>query len=286
MSELEPELETTPIEPDVVAIPQELAVLPLARHRRLPGVDDAARDRPGALDQARRRRRRRRPDARAAGHARPGQRATRVQGPLRGRDRGRDPQDDPRPRRDAARPRAGPPPDPARGARAGRALSRRALRRGAGRARGDARGRGVDPQRAGAVRAHHRARPVPARGAGARCRERRRPERALPPRRVDAATEDRGEAGAARGRERRAAAPARLAHPEPRARGLRARDADPVAGPVGDGEGAARVLPAPADEGDPGRARRERPGARRGRGASRAAAVDRAPGGRAQGGGA
>ena len=41
--------------------------------------------------------------------------------------------------------------------------------------------------------------------------------------------------------------------PQPRARGVRARNEDPVTGAVGDGEGPARVLPAPADEGDPGR---------------------------------
>ena len=40
---------------------------------------------------------------------------------------------------------------------------------------------------------------------------------------------------------------------------------NPVAGPVGDGEGPARVLPAPADEGDPGGARRGRRDAGRGR---------------------
>ena len=37
--------------------------------------------------------------------------------------------------------------------------------------------------------------------------------------------------------------------PQPRAGGLRARFQDPVAGPVGDGEGPARVLPAPAARG-------------------------------------
>ena len=43
--------------------------------------------------------------------------------------------------------------------------------------------------------ADHRGRPVPARGAPDRGRERRRPERALAPRRLDDAPEDRGEAG-------------------------------------------------------------------------------------------
>ena len=67
---------------------------------------------------------------------------------------------------------------------------------------------------------------------------------------------------------RRAAAAGDGGDPEPRARGVRARLEDPVAGRVRDGEDAARVLPAPADEGDPGRARRERPRAGRARGAA------------------
>ena len=54
--------------------------------------------------------------------------------------------------------------------------------------------------------------------------------------------------------------------------GLRARHQDPVAGRVRDGEDAARVRPAPAAEGDPGRARRGRRGAGGGR---RAADADR-----------
>ena len=61
-----------------------------------------------------------------------------------------------------------------------------------------------------------------------------------------------------------------LRHPEPRARGGRARHEDPVAGSVGDGEGPARVLPAPAAEGDPGRARRGRRAAGRAGRAARA----------------
>ena len=73
------------------------------------------------------------------------------------------------------------------------------------------------------------------------------------PRRVDAPAEDGREAAAARARRRRAAAARGVADPQPRARGVRARDEDPVAGPVGAREGPARVLPAPAAEGDPGR---------------------------------
>ena len=58
--------------------------------------------------------------------------------------------------------------------------------------------RGTDAQRAGALRADHRPRPVSAGGAPARRGERRRSERALPSRRVDAAPEDRREAAAPR----------------------------------------------------------------------------------------
>ena len=57
--------------------------------------------------------------------------------------------------------------------------------------------------------------------------------------------------------------------PQPRARSDRARLEDPVAGPVRDGEGPARVLPPPAAEGDPGGARRGRRGAGRGQRAAR-----------------
>ena len=62
-----------------------------------------------------------------------------------------------------------------------------------------------------------------------------------------------------------AAAARGLEDPQPRARGRRARDEDPVAGAVGAEQGAARVLPPPAAEGDPGGARRGRPRAGRGR---------------------
>ncbi len=119
---------------------------------------------------------------------------------------------------------------------------------------------------------HHRPRAVPARGAAARGGERRRPERARPPGRLDDADDpDRGAPADPRDGRRRAAAAADLGDPEPRARGVRARLEDPVAGPVGDGEGPARVLPAPAAQGDPGRARRGRPRAGRGERAARAA---------------
>ena len=76
-------------------------------------------------------------------------------------------------------------------------------------------------------------------------------------------------------------APARdLEDPEPRARGLRTGDENPVAGPVRDGEGPARVLPPPAAEGDPGRARRRRCRAGRDQRAARAPRRAAAAGGR------
>ena len=127
-------------------------------------------------------------------------------------------------------------------------------------------------QRAGPVRAHHRPRAVPARGAAARRGEHRRPERARAPRRLDDAHDpDRGAPEDPRDGRRRAAAAHDLGDPHPRAGGVRARLEDPVAGAVRDGEGPARVLPAPAAQGDPGRARRGGPRAGRGRRAARAA---------------
>ena len=79
--------------------------------------------------------------------------------------------------------------------------------------RGARRGRGVgrSSTRAAAQRAAHvlgdrRAGPLPAGGAAARGRQRRRPGRAVAPDRRRAAPEDRGEAGAARGARRRAGA--------------------------------------------------------------------------------
>ena len=116
-----------------------------------------------------------------------------------------------------------------------------------------------------------RARPLPPRGAAARRRERRRSERALQSRRVDAAVEDGGEAAPARAHRRRGAPARGLGDPEPRARGVRARLQDPVPGSGGDGEGPAGVLPAPAAEGDPGRAGRGGRGRGRGQRAALAA---------------
>ena len=83
---------------------------------------------------------------------------------------------------------------------------------------------------------------------------------------LDDAAPDCREAGAARGGERRGAPPPPVGDPEPRARVLRARREDPVAGAVRDGDVPARVLPPPAAQGDPGgaRRRRRRPGRARG----------------------
>ena len=64
-----------------------------------------------------------------------------------------------------------------------------------GRRRGVEGARGADAERPGALRPDHRGRPVPARGAPDRGSQRRRPERALAPDRLDDAPEDRGEAG-------------------------------------------------------------------------------------------
>ena len=151
-----------------------------------------------------------------------------------------------------------------------RPVSRRRVRRVARRGARDAGGRGAHTQRPEPLRPRHRPRSLPPRRAADRSGERRRSERALQSRRLDAAPEDRREAASARAHERRNAIAGDLGDPEPRARGVRARLEDPVAGPGGDGEGPARVLPPPADEGDSGRARRERPRS----GGARRAAID------------
>ena len=122
--------------------------------------------------------------------------------------------------------------------------------------------------------------PLPARGAAARGRQHRRPERAQPPHRRLAAPEGRGEAGAARGGRRRAAPAAPRRDPRARARGHLDRLGDPEPGPVRDRQGPARVRPAPAARGDPQRARRVRRVGRRGQRAARAARRDRAARGR------
>ena len=108
------------------------------------------------------------------------------------------------------------------------------------------------------------------------------PSDAGQPDRRRAAAPDRREAGAARGARRGQAPAPAVGDPGPRARGGGARLEDPVPGPVRAREGPARVLPAPAAQGDPGGARRGRRGPGRGQRAARAARRDRAArGGRA-----
>ena len=126
-------------------------------------------------------------------------------------------------------------------------------------------------QRPGDVRADRRGAALPARGAPGRRREHRRPGAALALHRRLAAAEDRGAPGAARGARRRPAAAADRRDPRAGARGRPDRVADPVAGPGRDRGPAARVLPAPAAQGDPGGAGGARPGRGRGRRAARAA---------------
>ena len=146
------------------------------------------------------------------------------------------------------------------------------------------RGRGTHPERAGPVRADHRADALPARGAAARRGERRRPERALPSRRLDSPPED----GRAQDLletvdvEERLRKVARILGRELEVMELGLED--PVAGRLGDRQGPARVLPPPAAEGDPGRARRGRRPAGRDQRAARADRGERPARGRPQGG--
>ena len=165
----------------------------------------------------------------------------------------------------------------------GGALPRRPHLRRAGHRRGGRRADGADAQRPADVLAHHRRDAVSARGAADGGRQHRRPLRALAPDRRLAADQDRGEAGAARGARRRQAAAAALPDPRARARGRRHGRADPVAGPVRARQVPARLPAARAAQGDPGGARRARPGRGRGRGAARAAGRDRPARGGAQG---
>ena len=201
--------------------------------------------------------------------------------PLRGRRGRRDRAHDQGARRDDAHPR------PGRPARAHRQLGARDalpggrdLRAARRRAERVGRARGADAQRPDDVLLDRREQPLPARGAAARDRQHRRPERAQPPHRRLAAPEDRGEAGAARGGRRRAAPAAPRRDPRARARGHLDRLGDPEPGPVGDRQGPARVRPAPAARGHPQRARRVRRVGRRGQRAARAARRHRAARGR------
>ena len=253
-----------------------------ARHGHLPGHADPAGGRPGALDPAGQRRPLRQPDAGHGRLARPRERGARARRPLRRRRRRRRRPHAQGPRRHAPHPRPGHPAGPARRLRRRGALPGRADRRAARRDRADPRAGGADPQRPAHLLGDHRADPLPARGAAAGGRQHRRPVGARPPDRRRAADLDRGEAGAARGGRRRQAAAPPLADPRPRARGGPARHQDPVPGPVGDRQGPARVLPAPAAQGDPGGARRGRRAAGRDQRAARADRGGRAARARAQ----
>ena len=200
--------------------------------------------------------------------------------PLRRRRRRHRRADDEGPRRHPAHPGPGERADPDRRLRQRAALSGREDRGDARRGGGIHRARGPDPQRAEHLQPDHRGDPLPAGGAAARRRQPRRALRALPSDLRRASHLHRGEAGAARdGRRDQAAAPP-LGDPHPRARGRPARLEDPVAGRVRDRQGPARVLPAPADEGDPGGAGG---GGRAAGGAQRAAPAHRG-GGAARGG--
>ena len=114
-----------------------------------------------------------------------------------------------------------------------------------------------------AIHAPARVPPVGAQRARARSQQHHRSESALVFHRVDDASGHAREAV----RARRARYARALAHahriPHPRARSPRARSQDPVRHPKGDGQEPARVLLAPAAQGDPRRARRVGPDASR-----------------------
>ena len=130
----------------------------------------------------------------------------------------------------------------------------------------------------------HRAGALPARGAPDGGGQPGGPGGAGAHDRGRAADQDRGAPGAAGGAGRGppAAAPVRAAGA--RVRADLDRHQDPVAGRVRDGEGPARVLPAPAAQGDPGGARRGRRAGGRGPGAARADRGRRAAAARPQAG--
>ena len=167
---------------------------------------------------------------------------------------------------------------------ADRALPDRPDRGGPRHPRALAGARGAHPQRPDHLLPDHRADALPARGACGGAGQHRRSLGARAPDRRGPADQGRGEGGAARGARRRKAAAAPVAAAQPRARGDLARIEDPVAGPVRDGQDPARVLPAPADEGDPGRAGRGRRDAGRGQRAARAGGGRGPAGARARGG--
>ena len=182
------------------------AVLPLKETVVFPELDDAARDRPGALGPPDRRRRRGRARCSRSSPSRTEARAPGLGRPVRDGDGGGRPQDDHGTRRDAAHPRPGPRAHPVSSSRRRTSPTSSAGSRRPGRGRESREVEALTRNVQGLFAADHRARPLPPRGAPGRRGQRRRTERALQPRRVDAAPEDRGEAAAARGSRRRAPA--------------------------------------------------------------------------------
>ena len=242
---------------DSVAFPETLMPLAVGQERSVRLVNDVLARQPDARDGGRATRRRRGARPRRAlrvGVAGVVARMLKVPGRHAA---------DPRPRRAAGRARrtSWPP---------SRTWSRASPRRPTSSCPSP-RARGAAPQRSGDLLAHHRGGPVPARGAADGGGQPRRPRRARAHDRRRAADQDRGEAGAAGGARRDEAAAEALRAARPRAGAGRDRHEDPVAGPVRDGQGSARVLPAPAAQGDPGGAGRGRRDPGRGDRAARAA---------------
>ena len=238
-----------------------------APHGRLPADAAAARRQPADVGRSREHGAGRRPPAPPA----PAERRRRRAGPRRARLQigtiGDRPADGPRAagpehhrRGDGARPRravtveGGIDPRTA-GARAGRGPEERRSRR-------------LHPAHPGA----RRSRPVAHLRACARNppagRRHRRSDAAGVPARDDARSEGGGEAAAPRGRSAAEEARAGALPADARSVGARAQRQDRVAGAAGDDRRAEAVLPAPADEGHPGGARRRR--RQRDQGAARA----------------
>ena len=131
-------------------------------------------------------------------------------------------------------------------------VQRPARRRGAGHRTG---GAAAQPDRR--LHAHRPVGPLPARRTGAGGGQHRRPRGPRLLHRLHHAPQDGGQAGTARrGRPFQAAAPPHHLH-EPGAGSAGAGLQDPGPGPVGDGQDPARVRPAPAAQGHPGRAGRD-----------------------------
>ena len=257
-------------------LPEALPVLPLRDSVAFPDTIDPAGGRPAALDQARQRRPRRQPDAGDGRLARPRERGAGPRRPLRRRRRRRRRADDEGARRHPADPRPGRP-------------------SGCGSATSSP----TSPYLVARIaELPDVIKPSPELEALTRNVQRTFSEivEQIPylPEELQLAVaniddpsalghliagalriETRGEAGAAGGGRRRQAAAPPLADPRPRARGRPARHPDPVPGPVRGRQRPARVLPPPAAESDPGRARRGRRAAGR---SQRTARADRGGG--------